>query len=221
MLHPGGGAWTPWSENGEVEDERRKDDERQWLLRVYYRWTWSQGPECYGGESKKELEYMKQHVEAWPWKKEKYNYCKETGVRSNDSFSRQENLCMCECRRELQTLMYIKGLLLKCTFWFSRSGGKAWNSAFQTSFPMMLQVCGLHLEKQKYRELGIRKRMMLKVWQKKKRWKLEIPRQCSSLVPYIKPCSQQRGTRQYCGVIWGHSDNLLRILEEYSNQRLI
>lgn len=152
---------------------------------------------------------------------EKYNYCKETGVRSNDSFSRQENLCMCECRRELQTLMYIKGLLLKCTFWFSRSGGKAWNSAFQTSFPMMLQVCGLHPEKQKYRELGIRKRMRLKVWQKKKRWKLEIPRQCSSLVPYIKPCSQQRGTRQYCGVIWGHSNNVLRKLEEYPNQRLI
>ena len=32
----------------------------------------------------------------------------------------------------------------------------------------MLQVCGLHLEKQKYRELGVRKRMKSKVWEKSK-----------------------------------------------------
>ena len=49
-----------------LDEIRREDGEEQGFLHVYYRLTQSPVPGSYGVESKKELEYMKQHMEAWP-----------------------------------------------------------------------------------------------------------------------------------------------------------
>lgn len=52
-----------------LHEIRWKDGEEQWFLHVYYRSTWSQVLGSYGVESKKESQYMKQHIEVWPWQK--------------------------------------------------------------------------------------------------------------------------------------------------------